>query len=149
MEKENIELSPEERTELQQFSTKGVHSVRLVNRAKIILALDTSEGREAEIQKSLAERIGVNRRTVNTTKSDFLASPSVSAFLQRKKRETPPIEPKITGEVEARIIALACGEVPQGYAKWTLQLIADKCVQLGYIDAISHTSVRRVLKKLS
>ena len=147
MEKENIELSPEERTELQQFSTKGVHSVRLVNRAKIILALDTSDGREAETQESLAKRIGVSRRTVNTVKSDFLAAQSVTSFLQRKKRETPPIEPKITGEVEARIIALACGEVPQGHAKWTLKLIADKCVQLGYIDAISHTSVRRVLKK--
>ena len=147
MEKENIELSPEECTELKQFSKKGIHSIRLVNRAKIILALDISEGREAETQESIAKRIGVSRRTVNTVKSDFLAAQSVSSFLQRKKRETPPIEPKITGEVEARIIALACSEVPKGFAKWTLKLIAGKCVELQYIDSISHTSVRRVLKK--
>jgi len=147
MERKNIELSPDERKELKQFSTKGIHSVRLVNRGKIILALDTSEGRKAETQESIAKRIGVSRRTINTAKGDFLLSQSVSSFLQRKKRKTPPIEPKITGEVEALIIALACGEVPKGHAKWTLKLIADRCVQLRYIDAISHTSVRRVLKK--
>jgi hypothetical protein len=147
MERKQIKLSTEERTELMRFSTTGVHSVRLVNRAKIILALDTSEGRKAETQESIRMRIGVCRRTVNDVKRDFLLANSVSEFLKRKKRATPPIEPKITGDIQAKIIALACSEVPPGYAKWTLQLIADKCVELRYIDSISHTSVGRVLKK--
>ena len=73
----------------------------------------------------------------------------LEATLKRKKRETPPVEAKVTGEVEAHIIALACGEPPKGYAKWTLRLLADKSVQLRYIDSISHTQVGRILKKTS
>lgn len=68
-------------------------------------------------------------------------------MLQRKKRETPPIEPKITGEVEAKVIALACSEVPKGYDKWTLTLLADKTVKLGFINSISRSSVHNILKK--
>jgi hypothetical protein len=74
---------------------------------------------------------------------------STAKFLQRKKRETPPIAPKITGEVEARIIALACGKVPQGYSRWTLRMLADKCVELHYCDSMSHMSICRLLKKRS
>lgn len=65
-----------------------------------------------------------------------------------KKRETPPVEAKVTGDVEAHIIALACGDPPKGYAKWTLRLLADRSVKLGYIESISHTQVGRILKKI-
>jgi hypothetical protein len=68
-------------------------------------------------------------------------------FLQRKKRENPPVTPKITGELEAHIIALACSKAPEGYSKWTLRLLADKCVELNYIENLSHMSVSRLLKK--
>lgn len=64
-----------------------------------------------------------------------------------KKRETPPVEAKVTGDVEAHIIALACGDPPKGYAKWTLRLLADRSVKLGYVESISHTQVGRILKK--
>lgn len=73
----------------------------------------------------------------------------LEATLLRKKRETPPVEAKVTGEVEAYIIALAFGEPPKGYAKWTLRLLADKSVKLKYIDSVSHTQVGRILKKTS
>ena len=89
----------------------------------------------------------MSRQTVNDVKRDFLASESMSTFLQRKKRITPPVKPKVTGELEARIIALACSEVPQGYAKWTLRLLADKSVELNYVDKLSHMTVSRLLKK--
>ena len=147
MGREKIILTGKERKELEQFSTKGVHSVRLVNRAKIILALDTSKGRTAEKQAVIAERIGVSRRAVNDVKGDFLSAADVTAFLQRKKRETPPVPPKVTGEMEARIIALACGKAPEGYAGWTLRLLAEKCVELHYSDSMSHMTVSRLLKK--
>jgi hypothetical protein len=84
---------------------------------------------------------------VNEAKRDFLAAESVAVFLQRKKRDKPPVEPKITGEVEAKIIALACGKVPEGRARWTLQLLADKSVELKFIDSITDMSVHRLLKK--
>jgi len=149
MERKQIILSPDERAELKRFSKAGIHSVRLVNRARIILALDMSGGKETEKQEDIAEHIGVSRQTVNNAKNDFLALQDVSLFLQRKKRETPPVPSKITGELEARIIALACGKAPKGYARWTLRLLAAKCVELHYSDAISHTAIGTLLKKRS
>jgi len=149
MKRKQIRLTAKERAELERFSTTGAHSVRLVNRAKIILALDTSADRTPERQEAIAARIGVNRRTVNDAKRDFLARGSVSGFLQRKKRETPPVSPKITGEMEARIIALACGKAPKGCARWTLRMLADKCVELHYSDTMSHMTISRLLKKRS
>lgn len=142
-----IELSTTTRNELEKFATTGKHSVRLVNRARIILELDEADGRKPMTQTQIAEKIGVSRQTVNSAKKAFVAVESTSEFLQRKKRETPPIEPKITGEVEAHIIALACSPVPEGYAKWGVRLLAEKCVELNYIDSISFKSVQRVLKK--
>ena len=147
MKSNRITLSAEERSELVQFSTKGVHSVRLVNRARIILALDSSEGRKPEKQDDIAKRVGVSRQAVNDAKRDFQSAGNVSVFLQRKKRETPPMSPKITGEVEARIIALACGEVPEGCARWTVRLLAEKSVELQDVDSLSHMTISRLLKK--
>ena len=147
MERTPIILTTEQRQELEKYCKSGVRSVKLLNRAKIILELDTSEGRKATKQKEIAKRVNISLQTVNKAKRDFLAAKSVSAFLQRKKRDTPPVAPKITGEVEAKIIALACGEVPLGYARWTLQLLASKSVELKFIDSITDMSVHRLLKK--
>ena len=144
---EKIELSESKRKELEKFTKTGTRSVRLVNRAKIILELDEAEGRKPMTQAEIGERTGVTRQTVNDAKKAFIASESESAFLTRKKRATPPVEPKITGEVEARIIALACSPVPEGFAKWSVRLLADKCGELNYIGSISFKSVQRVLKK--
>jgi predicted XRE-type DNA-binding protein len=147
MKTNEIKLTPEQRKEKEDFSTKGVRSVSLVNRTKIILLLDTSVNGEAVKQEEITHMVGVSRVTVNRVRSDFQAAESVSEFLQRKKRETPPIEPKITGDVEARIIALACGNQPEGCARWTLRLLAVKSVELGIIDSISYSSVGSLLKK--
>ena len=142
-----IILTSEQRQELEKFCKSGVHSVKLVNRARIILELDTSECRKATRQEEIAKYVSVSRQTVNEAKRDFLVAESVTEFLQRKKRETPPVAPKITGEVEAKIVALACSAVPQGHARWTLQLLADKSVELNYVDSITDMSVHRLLKK--
>ena len=147
MRKKPIKLTAKERAELERFCSKGKHDVRLVNRAKIILALDISGGRTAERKQAIAERLGVSRVTVNIVKRDFLAIKKVPLFLQRKQRETPPVPPKVTGEMEARIIALACSAVPKGYSRWTLRLLAEKCVQLHYSQNMSHMTISRLLKK--
>jgi predicted XRE-type DNA-binding protein len=142
-----IELDSQTRKELKKFTTSGKHSVRLVNRAKIILELDEADERKPMTQAGIAEKIGVTRQTVNDAKQTFLHVKDTATFLQRKKRATPPVQPKITGEVEAHIIALACSPIPEGHARWGVRLIADQCVELGYIDSISFKSVQRVLKK--
>jgi len=147
MKRTPIILTSEQRQELEKFCNKGVHSVKLAKRARIILELDTSEGKKATKQEEIAKSVCVSRQTVNAAKQDYLAAESVAAFLQRKKRDTPPIAPKIVGDVEAKIIALACSEAPKGRARWTLQLLADKSVELNIIESISDVSVHRLLKK--
>lgn len=144
-----IELNTEARRALETFTRTGSRSIRLVNRAKIILELDEAGERKPLTQAKIAEKIGVDRRTVNNAKKAFLEADSVAVFLQRKKRNTPPVQPKITGDVEAHIIALACGPVPEGYARWSVRLLAGKSVELNYIDSISFKSVQRLLKKHS
>ena len=86
--------------------------------------------------------------TVQNVRSKY-AEKGLEEVLTRKKRETSPIPSKITGEVEAHIIALACSDPPEGYARWTLRLLADRSVELGYIDSISHIAVSRILKKMN
>jgi hypothetical protein len=141
-----IRLSEEERRELKTFTGSGMRSAKAHKRAEIILALDTSEGRKPAKEADAAGHIGVSRQTVQNVKKDFLASPDPAAFLRRRQRETPPAPAKITGGAEARIIALACGQPPQGYCSWTLRLLADTRVELQYADSLSRMTVSRLLK---
>jgi hypothetical protein len=145
--KRTITLSPEERHELEVFTKTGKRCVKLVKRAAVVLALDTSGARKPNTEADVALHIGVSRQTIQNVKKDFEAAADLNAFLQRKKRETPPVPPKVTGELEAHIIALACGTPPEGYANWTLRLLADTCVKLQYADFLSHMTVSRLLKK--
>ncbi|MDR0708269.1 MAG: helix-turn-helix domain-containing protein [Treponema sp.] len=142
-----IALSSTVRSDLEKYSKTGKHRVRLVNRAKIILGLDEADGRAPLTQSRIAEKLGVARQTVNDAKRAFIAAESASEFLRRKKRETPPVEPKIAGEMEAQS-SLARAPVARVYAKRSVRQLADKCVELlHYIDSISFKPVQRVLKK--
>ena len=85
-------------------------------------------------------------KAVQTVRASYCKN-GLEATINRKKRETPPIPAKVTGEVEAHIIALACGQPPEGYSRWTLRLLADKTVELGYIESILHVTVSNILKK--
>jgi hypothetical protein len=146
MEEKQIKLTAKERAELERFCSTGAHNVRLVDRAKTVLALDTSGGRTPERHEAMARRLGISRQTVSNARGDFLAAESIAAFLRRKKRSAPP---KVTGELEARIIALACGKVPKGRSRWTLRLRAEKCVEPRYCGSLSHMTISRLLKKHS
>jgi len=149
MKKNEIKLNAEQRKELERFSKTGVHSAKLIRRAQTILLLDTSKSGKAMRFEEIAQQLSVSLTTITKVKAAFIGAESVSAFLQRKKRGTPPVEPKITGEIEARIIALACGKAPEGCARWTVRLIAEKSVELRLVGSLSHTSVHSLLKKHS
>ena len=140
-------LSEDQRSELEKFAKNGVHNAHLITRARTILALDRTGKKDHLRIGRICESVNLSRQAVNDIRADFFAADSVSLFLTRKKRETPPVPSKITGEVEARIIAIACSEPPKGCSRWTLSLIASKAVELAYVDALSFKSVQRVLKK--
>jgi hypothetical protein len=147
MENKVILLTSEQREHLENYTKSGVQSVRLVQRANVILALDRSNKKDHLRINRVCEQCRISRQGLNDIREDFLKAESVETFLSRKKRETPPVPPKVTGELEARIIAIACSEKPEGRARWTMQLIADRCVELNYADSLSEISVRRTLKK--
>ena len=143
--KYRVILSPQERSKLLKLVSKGTESARKILHANILLAADENE-RPKLSEKEIAERFHVNYQTVHTVRKTYATAGMVTA-LGRKKRDKPPVPAKITGDIEARIIALSCSEPPEGRVKWTLRLLANKAVELQYIDSISHEAVGRLLKK--
>lgn len=142
-----IELSEQDRTELIDIVTKGSNSARKILRANILLASDKQNEKYMTVAE-IAEAYHTTPTTVQTVRTSYCEN-GLEATINRKKRETPPVPAKVTGEVEAHIIALACSDPPEGYSKWTLRLLADKTVELGYIESISHVTVSSVLKKMN
>jgi transposase len=143
--KYDVNLSAAERKQLTKLVTSGKAPARAILRANILLAVDKSGKNPMTVQQA-AIAFNTSMTTVQNIRASF-GEKGLDATINRKKRETPPVEAKVTGDVEAHIIALACGNPPQGYAKWTLRLLADRSVKLGYVDSISHTQVGRILNK--
>lgn len=143
--KYDICLSASERKQLTTLVKSGTMPAKMILRANILLAVDCNGKKPMTVQEA-AIAFNTSATTVQNVRTSY-GEKGLEATLNRKKRETPPVAPKVTGDVEAHIIALACGEPPTGYAKWTLRLLADRSIKLGYIDSISHTQVGRILKK--
>lgn len=142
-----IRLTEEEQVYLKNFVKNGTHKAKEITRARVLLLLDRTGKSEHVRYKRTAEYVGISVQAVYNMRDDYLKKRNIQAYLTRKKRETPPVPAKVTGEVEAKIIALACSKVPEGHARWTLKLIAEYAVKLEIIDSISDTKVSQVLKK--
>ncbi|HZK01300.1 MAG TPA: helix-turn-helix domain-containing protein [Anaerovoracaceae bacterium] len=140
-----IALSPEERTKLTKIIKTGKSPARVILKANILLSSDTSVTKPLSVAAT-AKLFQTTATTVQNVRTSY-AKNGLDGALFRKKRTVPPVKPKVDGEVEARIIALCCSEPPEGYERWTVRLLADKCVELEYIDSISHMTVSRTLKK--
>jgi len=150
MESNVIMLSTQQRQELEDFSNKGVHSAKLIKRAKTILALDRNGKKDHLRITRISDQVGLSRQAIYNIRDEFLASATIEGFLTRKKRETPPVPAKVTGEVEAHIVAIACSEPPEGRARWTVRLISERTVELGIADdggGVGKSAVGDVLKK--
>ena len=140
-----IELSNQEKVRLMEIVKKGNSPARTILRANILLASDKQNDKYMTVSE-IANAYRTTPTTVQTVRASYCKN-GLEATITRKKRETPPIPAKVTGEVEAHVIALACGQPPEGYSKWTLRLLANKTVELGYIESISHVTVSTILKK--
>lgn len=145
--KYKIELSDADRKKLQDIVTKGKSSAKTILRANILLASDQNNPKYMTVSE-IASIYHISATTVQNVRTSFV-NKGLDATINRKKRETPPVPPKVTGETEARIVALACSEPPEGYSKWSLRLLADKCVELNYMESVSHMTISRVLKKMN
>lgn len=145
VQKYEVSLNAEERKQLTKVVKSGNMPARTILRANILLAVDRN-GKQLMTVQEAAIAFNTSATTVQNVRTCY-GENGIDATIQRKKRETPPVEAKVTGDVEAHIIALACGDPPKGYTKWTLRLLADRSVKLGYVESISHTQVGRILKK--
>lgn len=140
-----IELSNPEKVRLMEIVKNGNSPARTILRANILLASDKQNDRYMTVSE-IANAYRTTPTTVQTVRASYCKK-GLEATITRKKRETPPIPAKVTGEVEAHVIALACGQPPEGYSKWTLRLLANKTIELGYIESISHVTISTILKK--
>ena len=145
--KRPVVLSARDREELTRWTRTGVHSASSIRRARVLLALDASAG-EPEPKEVIADRLGVSGETLRLVARRFAETGGdVLATISRKKRDLPPVPSPVTGEVEARLIALACSQPPAGYARWSLRLL-EKHVELTEdIPNLDHSTIGRVLRK--
>ena len=147
--KRPVTLTAADRQELIAVVTKGVHPASMIRRARVLLALDTSAG-EADPKEVVARRAGVSGETVRLVAKRFAETGGDAlATIARKQRELPPVPSQITGEVEARLIALACSAPPAGHARWSLRLLEKHAALAGDIPDMDHSTIGRVLKKRS
>jgi transposase len=144
--KYRVTLTTQEREELTGLLSAGKRAALTLARARILLKADQASGGPAWPDDRIAEALDCGVRTVERVRQRFVER-GLEAALGRKPQDRPSRERKLDGRAEARLIALACAEPPDGRATWTLQLLADKLVELRVVDSVCDETVRRVLKK--
>ncbi len=139
-------LDRSQRDYLLDLITSGTESARKLTRSRILLKADEGEFGPAYADKEIKEAVEVSIPTIERTRKTF-ALEGLTAAVTPKKRSKPSRPQKFDGEKEAHLIALACSEAPEGHARWTLRLLAEKMVELNHVSSVSHETIRRTLKK--
>ncbi len=146
MKKYIVTLSKDERETLRGITSKGKHKSQKILNAQILLGCDEGEYQtERSTNEEIARVLGTSMRKIDRVKKRFVMEGIEVALTKRKGSRI--YEKKTDGDFEAHLVALSCSEPPEGFARWSLRLLADKVVELGYIDSISHEAVRGILKK--
>lgn len=141
-----VVLDAVQRARLRQVVGSGRSSARSIARARILLALDESSG-VVPVRTQVAARLDASDDLVRSVAEAFATHGDVDLAIGRKKRLTPPVEPKVTGDVEARVTALACSAPPQGYSRWSLRLLEKHVALLDDVPGLDHSTIGRVLKR--
>ena len=141
-----IGLTEKERKYAQKIVTDKVTAETFKKRAQVLLLLDTKVG-EPESHEKIGSRVGVTRQAINTIVKSYHEE-GIEQCLRFKTPAEPNKKPIVTGEIEARIIAVACGEPPEGFGRWTVRSLTNR-VELEIAPGISRETVRRTLKKLN
>ena len=141
-----VRLSEEERGRLSGLVRTGKAAARKRMHAQVLLKADVGDRGAGWTDERIGEALEIHPNTVKEVRERFVEE-GLEAALDRKPH--PPREPKLDGEKEARLLAIACGKPPKGRVRWTLRLLADRMVQLDVVDSLSYETVRRTLKKTS
>ena len=143
--KYRITLTAEERDHLMQIISKGKTEGYRIRHANILLALDEIEENKDWTDKSIARAYHTTERSIGNLRRRFVEK-GLDAALGRETREVAP-RIKIDGEIEAKIVALTCSKAPEGHSQWSLRLLADKVIELGIMESVSHSAIGDCLKK--
>lgn len=143
-----VTLTKEERKDLEAISTKGKRAVRTVLYARALLLLDAGEYGPKWVVAQVAEAVGTTPRSLEHIKKRFVEE-GISAAIERKQRVTPPREIQFGGEFEAKLLALACSDAPEGRERWTMRLLAEKMVELKIVPSVSPMTICNTLKKMN
>jgi|LSQX01.2.fsa_nt_gb transposase len=143
--KYKVTLTKAERDELETIVSKGTHPVSKVKDAMILLSCDEGENATKYPNKVISDITRVSMKTIDRVKKKFVEEGFEAVMYPGKSKRV--YHKKFDGDLEARLVALCCSEAPEGYARWSLRLLADKMVELEYVDEISHESIRQILKK--
>jgi transposase len=143
-----VTLTVEERQDLHDLIAAGKAAAKKLAHARILLKADAAEGGPAWPDHRIAEALEVSTATIERVRQRFVEQ-GLEAALVRKPQERPSRLPTLDGRAEARLIALACSTPPDGRAVWTMQMLADKLVELEVVPRVSDETVRRALKKTS
>jgi transposase len=142
----HIELPQDEKTELEQLIKSGEQKARVISRARTLLLLDRSQGKKRTLAQ-VAEAMMLSRAAVSDIKKRYFAD-GLDRALYDAPRSGRPVT-KMTGDVEAHLIALTCSTPPEGHDRWTLRLLAEGLIKLEVVDSISHVAVGETLKKMN
>jgi transposase len=146
MKKYTVTLTEEERKVLTGLVSKGKHRSQRILNALTLLACDEGEHQRSRSKNDeIARVLNMSMRKIDRVKKRFVLDGLDVALSGRKGKRI--YVKKADGDFEAHLVALSCSKPPEGFARWTLRLLADKVIELDYIDSISHETVRRVLKK--
>lgn len=143
-----VTLTEEERNELESLTKRGRVEARKFVHTRALLLCDAGPEGPAWKVADVAAALGVSSRSIEHLKKRFVEE-GLAAALERKPREKPPREVTFDGAFEARLIALACSDAPEGFQRWTVRLLAEKAVELRFADTVSHMTVHRALKKMN
>jgi hypothetical protein len=144
--KYKVTLTADGRRQLRDLIAAGKAAAQKLAHARVLLKADASPGGPAWTDDRIADAVEVSTDTVARVRRRFVEQ-SLEAALDRKTAARPPVPPKLDGRAEARLVALACSSPPDGRKRWTMQLLADRLVELEVVDAVSDETVRRVLQK--
>ena len=143
-----VTLTADERSELEALTRREKTPARKFIHARALLLCDAGPAGPAWKVADTANALGVTSRSIEHLKQRFVEE-GLDAALERKPSEKPPRDVRFDGAFEARLIALACSDAPEGHCRWTVRLLADKVVELKFAESASHMTVQRVLKKMN
>jgi transposase len=145
--KYRVTLTAEERDELERKISRGKADARKLAHARVLLQADEAEGGPARVDEEIAAAVRLSVRTIERVRQRFVEQGLEAALLPKPSKRI--YQRKLDGEQEAHLLALACARPPEGKARWSLRLLAERMVALEHVDTLSHETVRQTLKTTS